>query len=189
MALNCARPANEEFQTWLQGVENKAGAINCDRPDGTLSPAAKDRAALVALYYTTGGPNWATNSNWMSDRPLGEWYGVTTDGDGLVTRLDISDNQLNGSIPAALGNLTNLQELHLYINELSGPIPAELGSLANLEILRLGGNQLSGAIPVDLGSLSSLQSLDLGNNQLSGAIPAELGSLANLQELCSAATS
>ena len=36
-----------------------------------------DRAALVALYDSTGGDNWKNNANWKSDKPLGEWYGST----------------------------------------------------------------------------------------------------------------
>ena len=38
-----------------------------------------DRAALVALYNATDGPNWVDNTNWLTDAPLGEWYGVSTD--------------------------------------------------------------------------------------------------------------
>ena len=37
-----------------------------------------DRAALVALYEATDGPNWVDNGNWLTDAPLGEWYGVDT---------------------------------------------------------------------------------------------------------------
>ena len=44
-----------------------------------------DRAALVALYNATDGANWRNNTNWLSPRPLGEWYGVTTDGAGTMT--------------------------------------------------------------------------------------------------------
>ena len=36
-----------------------------------------DRAALVALYEATDGENWTNNTNWLSDRPIGEWYGVS----------------------------------------------------------------------------------------------------------------
>ena len=185
------------FQTWLQEIESKSGVVNC----------IPDRAALVALYHATDGPNWANNSNWLSNRPLGEWYGVTADSDGRVTRLHLFDNELSGHIPAELDSLANLRELilagnelsgpipvelsslpilhilSLSRNELSGPIPAELGSLANLTSLRLNDNQLSGSIPAELGNLSSLEALDLGDNRLSGPIPAELGSLSNVQRL------
>ena len=41
------------------------------------APPATDRDALEALYNATDGPNWTNNSNWLSDRPIGEWHGVT----------------------------------------------------------------------------------------------------------------
>ena len=142
-----------------------------------------DHTALVALYHATGGPNWANNSNWLSDRPLGEWNGVTTDGDGRVTRLDLQENRLSGSVPAELGNLSNLEILSLHQNQLSGLIPAELGILSNLQELYLGFNKLNGSIPVELGNLSNLEILSLHQNQLSGSIPAELGALSHLHLL------
>ena len=90
---------------------------------------------------------------------------------------------MSGEIPAELGNLTNLQELHLGTNRLSGEIPKELGSLANLTRLSLRDNQLSGEIPAELGSLVNLTELFLNKNRLSGEIPEELGTLINLKYL------
>ena len=133
-----------------------------------------DRAALVALYQATDGDNWQNNDNWLSNKPLDEWYGVTTDASGRVTRLDLFNNRLSGSIPSSLGNLTNLQELWLFDNELSGSIPSSLGNLTNLQGLWLFDNELSGSIPSSLGNLTNLQGLGLRNNQLSGCIPAGL---------------
>ena len=57
----------------------------------------------------------------------------TTNADGRVTHLSL-DTRLRGSIPAELGQLTNLKSLYLYKNDLSGSIPAELGNLTNLDI-------------------------------------------------------
>lgn len=65
----------------------------------------------------------------LSDAPLGEWYGVTTDDNGRVTGLGLSDNFLIGEIPQSLGQLQNLQELNLSADHLSGSIPAWLGQL------------------------------------------------------------
>ena len=142
-----------------------------------------DRAALVALYNATNGDNWTDKENWLSDEPLGEWQGVTTDDDGRVTQIRLWENNLIGSIPADLGNLTSLNLLALHINQLNGSIPMELGNLSNLTELALWENQLSGEIPSELGNLTNLSLLTQSNNQLSGEIPAELGDLSNLTEL------
>ena len=143
---------------------------------------AADRAALVALYNATDGPNWNNNRNWLSDKPLDEWYGVTVH-NGWVTGLFVADNQLTGPIPSELGDLANLQELDVSDNQLTGPIPSELGDLANLQKLDLDYNRLTGPIPPELGNLANLERLFLLSNQLTGPIPPELGNLANLRRL------
>ena len=48
--------------------------------------AERERAALVALYHATDGANWENSANWLSEAPIGEWYGVTDDSGGHVTR-------------------------------------------------------------------------------------------------------
>ncbi len=142
-----------------------------------------DRRALEALYDATGGDGWTVGTNWKTAAPLGEWYGVTTGGDGRVTELLLPSNALSGRIPAELRGLANLEVLDLGQNELSGPIPAELGSLVNLRFMYLSNNGLTGAIPAELGALVNLAVLELDRNELSGPIPAELGDLAKLQQL------
>ena len=135
-----------------------------------------DREALVALYNATGGPSWVDNDHWLSDVPISQWYGVTTDDiTGRVTELDLSYNQLSGEIPPELGNLANLQYLGLRGNQLSGEIPPWLGNLANLQYLYLSVNQLSGEIPPELGNLANLKELNLTWNQLSGEMPPRAG--------------
>ena len=143
---------------------------------------AADRATLVALYNATNGPSWSNNGNWLSNEPVGNWYGVTVT-NGRVTRLHLRDNQLTGIIPTELGDLANLEHLSLSRNQLTGAIPAELGDLANLERLSLHSNQLTGAIPTELGDLANLQGLWLHTNRLTGIIPTELDSIASLRWL------
>ena len=156
---------------------------------GFLGDAATDSTALVALYEATDGDNWTNNTHWLSDRPLGEWHGVTTDADGRVTWLALGGNQLSGSIPPELGNLANLTWLALYGNQLSGSIPPELGNLTNLTDLNLYGNQLSGSIPPELGNLTNLTGLRLGGNQLSGSIRPNWATLPTCKGCASTLTS
>ena len=143
--------------------------------------SATDRAALVALYNATDGANWETNTNWNSTEPIGDWYGVTTNANGRVTRLYLVGNELDGSIPSALGNLSYLVYLSFGSNDLSGSIPSQLGNLSNLEKLFLERNELSGSIPSQLGSLSSLLVLALAENGLTGSLPTTLANLSNLE--------
>ena len=139
-----------------------------------------DREVLEALYNATGGANWKNNDGWLTNAPIGQWHGVTTDSEGRVTELNLTSNQLKGEIPPKLASLTNLEVLALGGNELTGKLPAELGSLANLVELYLWDNELTGVIPTELGSLGNLVQLQLSGNQLTGPIPDELGSLTNL---------
>ena len=66
---------------------------------GLSSPAVaasgvSDRAALAALYDATDGPSWLDKTNWLSDLPLDDWYGVTTDDEGRVVALDLSEQSV-----------------------------------------------------------------------------------------------
>ena len=44
---------------------------------------------MVALYHATNG------ANWLSEEPIGAWYGVTTDEIGRVTRMNLYNNDLD----------------------------------------------------------------------------------------------
>ena len=165
-----------------------------------------DCEALVDLYISTNGNGWTDNGGWLVTSNFCSWYGVTcsTTPPQVVTSLWLTSNNLSGSIPPTVGNLTFLKHFSVGDNNLIGSIPTTLGSLTDLEHLNLGGNnlvgsippnfhnltnlaalylyknQLDGTIPSGLGNLNKLEILNWENNQLSGSIPAELGSLTNL---------
>ena len=161
-----------------------AGVVSASQ--SRTSPSAtqtSDREILIAFYNATDGPNWINSDNWLTDAPLGEWYGVDTDASGRVVQLDLYENELSGTIPMELGRLAKLERLFLTSNTLSGAIPPELGRVTNLEMLDLSWNELSGPIPPELGNLPSLWRLALYENDLSGPIPSELGGLTSLRQL------
>ena len=123
--------------------------------------------------------------NWSSTLAIGDWQGVQLrDGTpSQVQTIILTDSDLTGSIPSALGGLADLQRLDLDDNQLTGSIPSELSHLVDLRILYLSANQLTGALPPELGMLANLRVLYVDNNQLSGTIPVELGQLSNLTHL------
>ena len=85
-----------------------------------------ERELLEAVYLKTGGPAWRSNLNWLTDAPLGEWYGVDVDGHGRVVALRLFFNNLTGRIPPEVSRLDDLTRLDLSVNNLTGPIPPEM---------------------------------------------------------------
>ena len=119
-----------DFLAFVDVFGQKVQAV----PEGSVDG---DRAALVALYNAANGDNWKDNTNWLSDKPLDQWHGVTTNEQGRVLGLNLWSNRLSGSIPPELGNLSKLVLLELGLNRLSGVIPLELGDLPRLAWLGL----------------------------------------------------
>ena len=73
-------------------------------------------------------------------------------------------SNVGGTLSNMLGRLQSLVELDLSHNQMLGSIPTEVSTLSNLEILNLSGNSLTGDIPKELCSLTNLQTLKLGGN-------------------------
>ena len=96
---------------------------------GTISPT--EREALMTLYKGTDGDHWKNNDGWLG--PPGtecEWYGISCfeprAGTPTVTALDLGENDLKGTIPDKLSQLTNLESLSLFGNQLVGKVPESL---------------------------------------------------------------
>lgn len=165
-----------------------------------------EREALIALYKATNGDNWTNNTNWCSDKPISEWYGIIKSPDGsLLINLDsnnlvgklpdemrnlrnltsviISDNNIEGNIPKWIGELTNLDMLVISNTKLSGSIPISIGELKRLRTLHLDHNKLEGNIPNEIVKLADLESIFLGTNNLTGTIPEELGNLKKMRDI------
>ena len=80
-----------------------------------MSPRDADRAALVALYHTTGGPSWHSNRNWLSEAPLDRITASTRT--PTAAHLECgSCGRLRGTLPPELGGLSELEELRLEDN-------------------------------------------------------------------------
>lgn len=66
-----------------------------------------------------------------------------------VKTLDLSHNNLSGSIPTSLGSANSLVEVQLSNNRLSGTLPDSFSTLSELDLLDLSYNNLSegGVLP------------------------------------------
>ena len=106
------------------------------------------------MYYALDGPNWSNDQNWLSPtvpNPC-DWYGVVCDRLGKIVReIDITSNNLGGTIPSDMNMLSTLRFVQLSDNNIGGTIPClALGSLPELSVLYLDRNQLTGTINGDL---------------------------------------
>ncbi|KAE8696647.1 leucine-rich repeat receptor-like protein kinase [Hibiscus syriacus] len=100
-----------------------------------------------------------------------------------LRNLDLSRNDLEGTIPAEMGLFANMRYLNLSSNKLQSRIPPELGLFPNLTVLDLRDNTLSGDVPGDICESGSLVILQLDGNSLSGPIPDEIGNCSSLYSL------
>lgn len=137
----------------------------------------KFRKALVEFYNQTGGNNWTNNTNWCTEKPLNEWYGVTSE-KGLYT-LSLSENNLTGD--GRLENCPLLANIKVYGNKLTsldlsgcdnlGEIycrnnvmtSIDIDSCLNLSVLNCSTNKIAS---VDISSCKSLMELDCSTNQI-----------------------
>ncbi|KAL1221332.1 Receptor-like protein 30 [Cardamine amara subsp. amara] len=119
--------------------------------------------------------------------------------------LDLHNNSFIGPIPISISHLVNLSYLDLSNNDLEGTVPSCLWSLtvmklshnsfssfrkpskvldqAEMRVLGLDSNSFHGPFPHWICKLSSLQLLDLSNNSFSGSIPSCLRNVTNFLQV------
>ncbi|CAJ1948494.1 unnamed protein product [Sphenostylis stenocarpa] len=89
-----------------------------------------------------------------------------------ITCLDISDNNISGSLPEDIGTfLPMIRRLNLSMNNFGGSIPTSISKMQGLSSLDLSHNHFSGELPEQLSTgCISLQKLWLSNNLFHGNI-------------------
>ena len=90
-----------------------------------------------------------------------DWASFTS-----LNYLRLSDAGITGTIPAEIGELSDLLELSLSRNQLMGTIPGAVGNMQSLEEIFLDENLLTGTIPRSLLLAPSLQRVALDGNYL-----------------------
>eukprot|EP00562_Extubocellulus_spinifer_P013816 CAMPEP_0178558590 /NCGR_PEP_ID=MMETSP0697-20121206/10490_1 /TAXON_ID=265572 /ORGANISM="Extubocellulus spinifer, Strain CCMP396" /LENGTH=2669 /DNA_ID=CAMNT_0020191701 /DNA_START=259 /DNA_END=8268 /DNA_ORIENTATION=- len=162
-----------------------------------------DQKILESIYYAASGAQWNDNDGWTTDADVCSWYGVSCDGNSNVISLDLSDNNLEGSIPSDIFKLSSLTELDLQSNDITFSFAGienaaklstlylsqtgldsieGIGMARSLKVFHSTNNKLS-TIPYELYDVTSLEKLYLNYNNIGGRISGSIKKLYNLQEL------
>lgn len=173
-------------------VKNYTLDIDDAIEEGEDDPLTLERNALIAFYNAMDGPNWKDNTNWCSDKPLDEWFGIETEAEGRVYKLEMRDNGLNGTIPDDITALSNLK--NLTIQEGTGIISnwEALFRFKEMRDLSLGVSDrysedrdeyASWLVPMSpaMGTMHNLRYLHLSG--VKGVIPDELFNLEELRTI------
>jgi len=168
---------------WLQND-------NITLTPGRSTRTVLERYVLMVLYFSTAGRGWRSQL-WTSGVDICTWNGVNVlagiglglgcQEDGVLTSLDLTYNNLRGTIPWEVGLLSNLTRIILIENRLTGSIPQQINYLNRLESLQVSSNTLTGPLPSLMFS-SHMKTLDLSNNMISGTIPSIWGTAMSSME-------
>lgn len=139
--------------------------------------SSDDAAVMQALKANLGPPK---SLDWSDPNPC-NWAHVQCTRDNRVIRIQVGNQNLKGSLPQTLNNLTELHVLEFQNNQLSGSLPS-LSGLTQLQNILLNNNNFS-SIPSDFfDGMSSLQHVYLDYNHFTAwSIPDSLKSASTLQ--------
>jgi hypothetical protein len=99
-----------------------------------------ERFVLANLYFSTNGPQWKPQYNFLSGKSVCQWndggvndVGIYCDDKGKVISVELSNTGLKGTIPRGIGLLTHVQEFRMSDNQLTGTIPETLGIMSDMQ--------------------------------------------------------
>ncbi len=140
-----------------------------------------DYIALRDLYISTNGPQWtntlAGDLQWLVDcDPCGlidgtPWKGIECNNMGRVDVINLNNNNLEGSLPPSIGQLSELEWFNVNRNKLSGNLPPEICNLNRMLHFVISNNMFSGNFPGCLANLPSLVRIVANYNKFTGTLP------------------
>lgn len=98
-------------------------------------------------------------------------------------KADLLTNEVSGTIPTEIGQLSKLQQFVAGNNSISGTIPNEIVDMSSLRVFTFENNRVSGSIPDVFGGTPELYHWDSFNNKMEGDLPDSVNDLTNLDYL------
>ena len=130
---------------------------------------AFEKNIVRGLFQSLGGLGWTHQEGWQDHEDICSWYGVTCyQGgyrDGFVQKIDLSENNLKGTLDVPIWDLVHLKELDLRKNDIVVPFDG-IANAQSLETLHLSETKLSTVNGI--GAAPSLKYLHATNCEIEG---------------------
>lgn len=139
--------------------------------------AADELQALISIKDSFKDSNTRVFDSWESNSNICSFSGITCDSNGFVKEIELSNQNLSGSLPLnSICSLTHLEKLSLGFNNLHGRVAEDLNNCSSLKYLDVGNNFFSGEFP-RIPSVHGLEYLYANCSGFTGAFPWDCGSL------------
>jgi len=139
-----------DFYNYTSNALSYGSKYKSDACSGSLgyqftSPTIQN-AYLTLLFEETGGEYWFNNTGWLDEKiPQCQWFGLTCRDDGLLTEMNLRNNNLTGANSPLFFAFPELRTLDIAENNISGPVNmADYMHLRKLEHIDMSKNSLSG---------------------------------------------
>jgi len=168
----------------------------CSAPEDSADPESVEEANNACNKEAEDQGRTGDTDAWLGPSSECTWGGIlcfsegsNSSKSGCLEVISIDDNNLVGTLPFELQELSELRIFHAEgeedrIGGLTGKLPPQLGNLKDLEEFDVNYNQLTGPIPDSFfGGLVKLRELDLNDNEFTGPISDQIRNLKELQLL------
>ena len=210
VAPSDVRTARNVVITVKETVGNSEKTVTVSQSAVPLGHKA-DSLALVAIFNATGGAdNWHPDRVWDLTKPIKEWYNIKLNDEGRVTQVNLPKGTVTQgwTLPAAVGDLTEMTNFRIIGSNLTGALPEEIYNMTKLVSFYLTNNtptwtlsskiagmtdlkdlyidqnpNLTGTLPKELGQLKKLVNINFSQTGISGSIPAEMSGCTSLNNL------
>ncbi|XP_059631204.1 receptor-like protein kinase 7 [Cornus florida] len=130
-----------------------------------------DRQTLLKIKTALQNPNTNVFDSWESNNSIFNFAGITSNPDGSVTEIELSNKNLTGVPPfGSICELKSLEKLSLGFNSLYGRVTEDLNNCVRLKYLDLGNNLFSEEVP-SISSMNKLMFLYMNQSGFSGTFP------------------
>ena len=154
--------------------------LSCNAPSGT-QPADTCSYYYPISFFPTEVYEAEERIRWLSTHHECFWAGVLCDENERVVSIDLTAQDITGTLPTEFTSLESLQILMLAGNNFYGSIPEEYMTMSQLASLEVHHNALTGTVPSGWSDMKSLLKLNIAGNEFTGTLPTEMGTLSLLR--------